>query len=335
MAADAVVTPPPGDGGAMVRDAHAAAEQAAAVLRDWLAADVLADARLAVLTRGAVAAAGGDAVPGLAQAPVWGLVRAAQTEHPGRLRLIDIDEAADPQALARALASDEPQIAVRDTACLAPRLNRLPAVPADTTTTTGRADAPDTADRGTAAGGGAPAFGPEGTVLVTGATGALGRQVARHLVSVHGVRHLLLVSRTGGAADGATDLVDELSREGAEVTLAACDVADRASLLGLLAGVPADRPLRAVVHAAGVIADTTVAELTPERLARVLRPKVDAAWHLHELTAGLHLTAFVLFSSIAGTVGNAGQANYAAANAFLDALAAHRHARGLPATALA
>ncbi|MBO4208146.1 SDR family NAD(P)-dependent oxidoreductase [Micromonospora echinofusca] len=178
-------------------------------------------------------------------------------------------------------------------------------------------------------------FDADGTVLLTGATGALGRLVARHLVNVHGVRHLLLVSRRGADAPGAAGLADELTALGASVTFAACDVADRAGLAAVLDAIPAAHPLTAVVHTAGILDDGVIDSLTVERIDRVYAPKVDAALNLHELTRDRDLSAFVLFSSAAGTFGNPGQGNYASANAFLDALAQARRVSGLPGTSLA
>ena len=171
-----------------------------------------------------------------------------------------------------------------------------------------------------------------GTVLITGGVGELGREVARHLVARHGVRHLVLTSRRGLETAGASELVAELQALGAQtVQVVSCDVSDRASVRSVLSGIPAERPLTGVFHLAGVLDDGIVPTLTGERLERVLRPKLDGAYHLHELTAEQDLAAFVLFSSVAG-LGGPGQANYAAANVFLDALAAERRHRGLAAT---
>jgi 3-oxoacyl-(acyl-carrier-protein) synthase/NADPH:quinone reductase-like Zn-dependent oxidoreductase/acyl carrier protein len=180
-----------------------------------------------------------------------------------------------------------------------------------------------------------PGLRGDGTVLITGGTGVLGGLVARHLVERHGARSLVLASRRGLTAPGAVELRDELGELGVDVSIVACDVGEREQVRGLLESIASERPLRAVVHAAGMLDDGSISALTPERFNSVFAVKVDAAWHLHELTRDMELDAFVLFSSLAGVLGGSGQANYSAANTFLDALAAHRRAQGLPGVSMA
>ncbi len=277
--------------------------------------------RFALVTQGAVLADLEEGAPDLASAAVWGLVRSAQLESPDRFLLVDVDgeqESWDalPGALEAAVALGEPQLAIRGGSLRVPRLVQV-------------------GERSLPFGDGGSFPGRKGTVLVTGATGGLGSVLARHLVREHGVRRLLLVSRRGAEAPGAAELVEELSELGAYARVAACDVSDRGELKTLLSAIEVEHPLCAVVHAAGVLDDGVIESLTSEQVDRVLAPKVDGAWHLHELTTGLDLDAFVLFSSIAGTLGSPGQGSYGAANAFLDALAEHRRSLGLPAVSLA
>ncbi|MET9831651.1 SDR family NAD(P)-dependent oxidoreductase [Streptomyces sp. NPDC006385] len=176
---------------------------------------------------------------------------------------------------------------------------------------------------------------PSRTVLITGGTGVLGGMLARHLVTERGVRHLVLLSRRGPEDPSAAGLTRELTAAGAEVTVVACDVADRERLRQVLDALPAEHPLGTVVHTAGALDDGVFDAMTPERLATVLRPKAEGALNLHELTRERDLDAFVLFSGAAGVLGNPGQSNYATASCFLDALAQHRRAHGLPGTSLA
>ncbi|MEU3466100.1 SDR family NAD(P)-dependent oxidoreductase, partial [Streptomyces sp. NPDC006733] len=287
-------------------DVHDRAAHALAAVQRWLTGTEQEDTRLVVLTR--------DAVTDPAAAGVWGLVRTAQAEHPDRIVLVDVDGTeASRGALLPALATGEPQLALRNGIASVPRLVRSEGEPAED----GRA------------------LDPEGTVLITGGTGTLGALAARHLVTTHGIRHLLLTSRRGPDANGATELTAELKALGAQVTIAACDAADRDALATTLAGIPVEHPLTAIIHTAGVLDDGIITALTPERIGTVLRPKIDAARNLHDLTQHADLAAFVLYSSAAGTLGNPGQANYAAANAALDALAHQLRTTGTPATSLA
>jgi acyl transferase domain-containing protein len=279
-------------------------------VQTWLGDERFAERRLVFVTRNVFG--GPDAsVQDLAGGATWGLVRSAQTEYQGRFALVDVAGNAPVPVLASAVASGEPQLVVRDGTVRVPWLVRREA-------------------------GATPSDGAiAGTVLVTGGTGALGALIAQRLTQRHGVRHLLLASRRGLAAPAAAELVMRLEMLGAEVTVTACDVSDRDALAGLLAQIPANCPLTGVVHAAGMLDDATVEGLSVRHLETAFRPKADAAWHLHELTRELPLSLFVLFSSVAGLLGNPGQGNYAAANSFLDALAGYRQQMGLPAVSIA
>nr|WP_063817817.1 type I polyketide synthase [Herbidospora sakaeratensis] len=277
--------------------AHDALNQALNLIQAWVGDERFSGSRLVFVTRGARRSPAAGAL--------WGLVRSAQSEHPGRFVLFDVEEGFTAWgSAAAAVAAGETQLVTEDGAVLVPRLARRQI--------SGHGEGLGT-----------------GTVLVTGGTGGLGPLVARRLVGRHGVQDLLLVSRRGPDAPGAAELRAELEAEGARVTVAACDVSDRSRLAALLAG----HRITAVVHAAAVLDDVTVEGMSAGRLDTVFAPKADAAWHLHELVP--EATTFVMFSSVAAVLGNPGQGNYAAANGFLDALAAHRHALNLPAVSVA
>ncbi|MEV0695944.1 type I polyketide synthase [Streptomyces sp. NPDC050388] len=269
-------------------------------------------------TRGAVSVNITDPLDAPHQAAVWGMGRVAALEHPDRWGgLIDLPPVLDERTsalLAAALGDSGPedQVAVRTAGTFVRRLRRLPLKSAS----------------------GDNSWRTRGTILITGGTGALGGQVARWLAG-SGAEHLLLVSRRGPEAPGADALRDELTALGARVTIAACDTGDRDALAGLIASVPEEQPLTAVVHTAAVLDDSVIDSLDLAQIDRALHAKARAAFNLHELTADLGLKAFVLFSSFGGTVGTPGQGNYAPGNAVLDALALHRRDRGLPATSVA
>ncbi|MGW7283776.1 type I polyketide synthase, partial [Streptomyces sp. NPDC054844] len=269
------------DGADLPDRARALTQRLLGLLQEWLAEDRLDGTRLVVLTRGAVTGGADGSAVDLVQAPLWGLVRAAAEEHPGRFAVLDVDGTdASDLAVPGALAVGESELALRLGQVRVPRLARITGTPP-----TRRAPA-------------ASAWREDGTVLITGGTGGLGAVLARHLVAEHGVRHLLLTSRRGPDAPGADTLRTELTDLGAHtVTITACDTADRTALTALLDRIPTPHPLTAVVHAAGVADGGLVASLSEEQTERVLRPKVDGAWHLHELTRHLPLTAFVLYSS--------------------------------------
>ncbi|MBO3678031.1 type I polyketide synthase [Streptomyces sp. NEAU-YJ-81] len=325
----------PQEAGAAARaaDGLAAVGRALELLQGWLAEPRLAETRLVVVTRGAVSTGGpedadlGDEELNVAAAGLWGLLRSAQAEHPDRFVLLDLHQATNPtagdvaNAVVRAVRADESQAALRAGGLMVPRLTHA----RDT-------DGADEADSGGLTPGG---LDPDGTVLITGGTGLLGGLVAEHLVRTWQVKHLVLVSRRGSDAPGAPELAERLGDLGAQVRIAAVDVTDGDAVADAVAGIDPAHPLTGVIHAAGLLDDAVVTSQTREQVARVWAAKAAAAAHLHTATADLPLRMFVMYSSAAGVVGNAGQAGYAAANAFVDALVAHRRARGLPGLSLA
>ncbi|WP_344572684.1 type I polyketide synthase, partial [Winogradskya humida] len=275
-----------------------AAVDALTLVQPWLADERVESVPLVVLTRGAV---GAD----LDAAAAWGLLRSAQSENPGRIVLVDLPATGGLDL--DVLATGEPELVLRDAVAYGRRLIRpvhveLTPVPVEA-----------------------------GGLLITGGTGTLGGIVAKHFVSTGRADDVVLLSRSGPEAGGAAVLAAEVAELGAQARIIACDVADRDALAAIVDGTPL---LRSVFHAAGIIDDGVIATLTPERLAAVMRPKADAAWHLHELTQDLALDHFVMFSSAAATFGAPGQGNYVAANSYLDALAAYRRAAGLAGLSL-
>jgi mycoketide-CoA synthase len=334
------------DLGGLAGSVRVLAERTLELLQEAIADDALAEARFLLVTEGAVAVVDGE-IPNLVQGALVGLMRSAQSEHPGRFGVIDIDGTdASQESIGAAIASEEPEIALRDGALYAPRLARVTVETPDPSPAKESlpGEEPSLSEEGSPSEGGegsisegeeglvAEPFGGDGTVLITGGTGGLGALLARHLVAERGVKHLVLASRSGERAEGASELQAELREGGCDVRVAACDVSRSEQLEGLLAQVSTEHPLSVVIHAAGVLDDGTIESLDGERLARVMAPKVDAAINLHRFAGSAEL---ILFSSAAATVGSPGQGNYAAANSFLDTLAAYRHARGLPGVSMA
>ncbi|HWN35671.1 MAG TPA: SDR family NAD(P)-dependent oxidoreductase [Pseudonocardia sp.] len=324
----AVPAPVPAEDGASASArVHDAVRAMLRTVQDWLAVPQTTDARLVVLTRGACSV--DDEAPDVAAAAALGLVRSAQAEQPDRIVVLDSapvaeDGADDPTdaEITAAVVSGEPVVARRGGALWVPRLHRvdLPATPV------GNDVGNDTED--SAQDGPRPAW--RGTVLITGGTGALGAAVARHLAGTHGIERLVLASRRGPDAEGADALREELTALGAEVTVVAADLTDP---VGVAAAVAAGGGhIDTVVHTAGVIDDGAIEALTPDRIDPVLAAKVDVVAHLGEALPHARL---VLFSSLSGTLGGVGQANYSAANAALDAAASARRAAGADVTSVA
>ncbi|HWO66145.1 MAG TPA: type I polyketide synthase, partial [Umezawaea sp.] len=287
---------------------HAALAEVHGIVRHWVRQDPVPAEPLVVVTRDALGVDGSPVNP--SGAAVWGLLRSAQEEHPGLVTLLDLPAGAplSDRLVTAAMATRRPRLAVRGNRVLEPRL-----VAARVS-------------------GHRPPL-ANGTVLITGGTGTLGSLIAEHLVTQHHVKHLHLISRRGPDAPNAEHLHETLTQLGATVTITACDITDPDQLAAAVHG--AEPPLSGVIHTAGVLHDATFTALTPDDLNTTLRPKAQAAQHLHRLTRDTELAAFVLFSSIAATIGNAGQAAYSAANAAMEAVVADRRAQGLSAVAIA
>jgi amino acid adenylation domain-containing protein/thioester reductase-like protein len=299
----------------VLEQAHAMTSQALTQLQ--AVAQMEFSPNLAWVTRCAVGTSPTDPVLNVGASPLWGLLRTARSEFPEiSLRLIDLDEASSAgDGLGRALSLEEPECAVRCNDVLVPRLQSIetPLSPSIQR----------------------PFIRTDGGVLITGAFGDIGRHLARWLVTAHNVRHLVLTSRRGKCTQGATAIVDELKQLGASrVDIVAADVGDRKSVESVMALFNKDCALRGIIHTAGTLDDGVISSLTPQRCRTVYNPKVDGAWHLHQMTRSMDLDFFIMCSSLSGIIGNAGQANYAAANTFMDALAHMRRAQNLPATSI-
>nr|WP_243769089.1 type I polyketide synthase [Streptomyces cyanogenus] len=298
-------------------DTHHLTQHTLTLTQDFLTNPHLTHTQLTVITHHANTTTHDTHTPNLPHATTWGLLRTAQTEHPHRITLIDLDTPPHTTTLTTTLlhqlTTTHPQTTIRNNTHHTPQLTK--------TTTQPTTHTP---------------LNPNGTILITGGTGTLGRLIATHLATHHHPQHLLLTSRQGPNAPHTTELTQHLTQLGTKVTITACDVSDPQQLATLLTTIPTEHPLTTVIHTAATTHDATLTTLTPHHLTTTLKPKADAAWHLHTHTQHTPtLTHFILFSSAAGTLGNPGQANYAAANTFLDTLAHHRHTQGLPATSLA
>ena len=298
----------------VIQKAHAFTAAALAHLQE--ASNIGFTAPIVWVTRHAIGAGAKDQPIGLGAGPLWGLMRTTRSEHPElHLRLVDVDDETSLAALGTALAADsQTEISIRKGQLLVPHLERanLASAPA-----------------------GKPLLRTDGAVLVTGGLGDLGGRVSRRLVSCHGVRDLVLLSRNGKVSTRADAFVVELGKLGANVTIARCDVSDLDSLKIVMQEFTAARPLRGVIHAAGVVDSGVLSSLTPEKCVTTFAPKVDGLWNLHQLTKDMDLDIFMMFSSISGIMGLPGLGNYAAANSFIDTLSYLRHSQGLPATSVA
>jgi malonyl CoA-acyl carrier protein transacylase/acyl carrier protein len=308
-----VVVPCPVSGGGLLEQIHESAQRVLDTIQNWVRAEGLPDeVLLTFVTRDSITVPGDEAF-GLADSAVWGMVRSAQSEYPGQFRVVDVGgtEPVDATAVRSALRRTEPQLAVRGGKVLRPQLAAYES---------SRIELFD---------------GSAGAVMITGGTGTIGRAVAKHLAAHWGVGALALLSRSGPRSPGIAELRAELAQLGATVQVIAADAADPDDLRRALAEVRAEHPIIGVVHAAGVLDDSIIANMTPDQLHTVLTSKVDSALHLDTATVDDTLQFFMVFSSLYGILGGPGQANYAGANTFLDQFAAWRRSEGRPATAVA